>query len=222
MTIPKSDDSILRTFQTFLDNEGFVDLVSESELIHSILPRYSYSGKTILEHTGGGLNWDGVNSCGWQTLSDEEYRFSASTSYIGNVIQTTFYTKVSLDGLTIPYEINIGDSVSEVLSKIGLSFDPTSNTLEWSDNGEVVLLSDSFTSLVLGDQTKNKGPLYGSTENASAVFVNHATLPSRFWIVFRESYTADNGNQSIRRILFQFDENGLFSGFRIQTTLILA
>ena len=145
---------ILLTFRQFLDGEGFVAGLSESDLIDRIVPRYSYEGKTIVEHAGGGKNWDGVEAegeCyGW---SATEERFGASWAFFHAWTETSFYTTVALEGLTLPFGLCFGDSRPAVLQKIGLLFDPGNDAAIPADG--ILLLSEDGMELRYGEAGEN-------------------------------------------------------------------
>jgi len=182
---------ILLTFRQFLDGEGFVAGLSESDLIDRIVPRYSYEGKTIVEHAGGGKNWDGVEAegeCyGW---SATEERFGASWAFFHAWTETSFYTTVALEGLTLPFGLCFGDSRPAVLQKIGLLFDPGNDAAIPADG--ILLLSEDGMELRYGEVE----------ENATGAL-------DLYWLAFRETGETEDGRPAERSLELRFDEAGL-------------
>ncbi len=173
---------ILLTFRQFLDGEGFVAGLSESDLIDRIVPRYSYEGKTIVEHAGGGKNWDGVEAegeCyGW---SATEERFGASWAFFHAWTETSFYTTVALDGLTLPFGLCFGDSRPAVLQKIGLLFDPGNDAAIPADG--ILLLSEDGMELRYGKAGENAP--YRLTFSETAAGEENGRITERalaFWL----------------------------------------
>ncbi len=182
---------ILLTFRQFLDGEGFAAGLSESDLVDRILPRYTYGGKTVEELAGGGKNWDGEEAggeCyGW---SAAEERFGASWAFFHAKIETSFYTTVALDGLTLPFGLCFGDSRTAVLQKIGLLFDPGNDAAIPADG--ILLLSEDGMELRYGEVEENAtGALY------------------LYWLAFRETGETEDGRPAERSLELRFDEAGL-------------
>ena len=170
---------ILLTFRQFLDGEGFVAGLSESDLIDRIVPRYSYE---IVEHAGGGKNWDGVEAegeCyGW---SATEERFGASWAFFHAWTETSFYTTVALEGLTLPFGLCFGDSRPAVLQKIGLLFDPGNDAAIPADG--ILLLSEDGMELRYGEAGENAP--YRLTFSETAAGEENGRITERalaFWL----------------------------------------
>lgn len=184
---------ILLTFRQFLDGEGFAAGLSESDLVDRILPRYTYGGKTVEELAGGGENWDGVEAegeCyGW---SATEERFGASWAFFHAKIETSFYTTVALDGLTLPFGLCFGDSRTAVLQKIGLLFDPGDFSPDADLSLEQRLLSEDGMELRYGEVE----------ENATGAL-------DLYWLAFRETGETEDGRPVERSLELRFDETGL-------------
>lgn len=184
---------ILLTFRQFLDGEGFVAGLSESDLIDRIVPRYSYEGKTIVEHAGGGLNWDGVEAegeCyGW---SATEERFGASWAFFHAWTETSFFTTVALEGLTLPFGLCFGDSRPAVLQKIGLAFNPGDYRPDADLSTEQRLISEDGMELRYGE----------AGENATGAL-------NPYSLAYRETGKTEDGRPVERNLELLFDETGL-------------
>lgn len=121
---PVSVEETMAELAQFFVEENFVPGLSEWDM-RSAIDQYSYQGKKISESVSGYYSCgDGV-AC----LDANGDLFGYSNRYIRsqdtNVVDYTnlFYSKVPLDGLTLPLEIAFGDSLETVCKKMGLSED---------------------------------------------------------------------------------------------------
>ena len=119
-----SVEEALASLSQFFVNEGLVPGLSQRDMCLN-MEKYSYQGEKITEilpgEHGDGLGGGGYSANGtlfgfnnWYWYSQE----SNSASY-----SNSFYSKIPLDGLTLPLEIAFGDSLETVCKKMGLSED---------------------------------------------------------------------------------------------------
>ena len=202
--VPPKPEEVIPTFQAFLDGEGFNENISEASMINQIIPRYTYEGKTIDEYSSGAF-WDGTdqngNPCyGWETMNKSEGRFGAYFSYSNGEKKASLYSKVSLQGLNLPFGIRFGDSVAEVAVKMGLDFDPSDFAPDDLQNGSITLLNVNGASLIYSD--------YRKVQRDDFVAIDR--LP--YYYLFSETQSLDSGTGTYHRsLLFGFnnDETGL-------------
>ncbi|MBQ8432919.1 MAG: hypothetical protein IJX28_08560 [Clostridia bacterium] len=104
----------------FFVNEGLVPGLSDKNLLLEV-DKYSYEGKKISEIVSAyyvcGDTVDRLEANG--ELFGYGNRRSQDTGIVDDT--TSFYSKVPLDGLTLPLEIAFGDSLETVCKKMGLS-----------------------------------------------------------------------------------------------------
>ena len=136
-TIPDAD---IPAFTAWLDSEGFVPGLSQGEMIEK-MDGYTNNGQSVA-NTAAGYFYDGYNGGGY-AASGENFGFrndyQASDDNKTADYTNSFYTKVSLGGLTLPFGIEFEDNLQEAMSKIGIASDPSVNFI--ADEGFNIALT---------------------------------------------------------------------------------
>ena len=109
----KNNQPTIDSFPEYLDYMGFDENMSQLTLV-SLLKNYSYNGEplTLYAH-----HWDSKNGCGFAG-GGKTYSFSNATYDYESYSQSTnkISTEAPITGLTLPYGIAIGDSLTDVLT----------------------------------------------------------------------------------------------------------
>ena len=124
-TIPDAD---ITAFTEWLDGEGFVPGLSQGEMIEK-MDGYTHDGKSVT-NSATGLFYDGYYGGGYAARGENfcfRNDFKASDDNKTADYTNSFYTKVPLDGLTLPFGIGFEDNLQEAMSKIGIASDPSVN-----------------------------------------------------------------------------------------------
>ncbi len=116
---------IINDFAEYLDKMNFVSGVSQKDLCE-MMKKYTYEGKRITDVLDG-ANFVAPNASGYSANGDHfgfknEYRIVLSESKENST--NSFYTKVELGGLTLPYGITFEDTITDVFEKLGIEKDP--------------------------------------------------------------------------------------------------
>ena len=172
-TIPDAD---ITAFTEWLDGEGFVPGLSQGEMIEK-MDGYTHDGKSVA-NSAESLFYDGYNGGGY-AASGENFGFrndyQASDDNKTADYTNSFYTKVPLDGLMLPFGIEFEDTLQEAMSKIGIASDPSVNFIaDEESNITMTLYRDERYTLVF----KN---WYLSTEPIEV------DIP--YELIFTENYT---------------------------------
>ena len=121
---PVSVEEAMVEIAEFFVTENLVPGLSQRDMRLN-MEKYSYQGEKITEIIHG-MHYDGTWGGG---LSANGELFGYANHYERREgtdradYYNSFYSKVSLDGLTLPLEISFGDSVATVCKKMGLSED---------------------------------------------------------------------------------------------------
>ena len=113
------------SFSEFLEKENFIPELSQSKF-EKQMSLYSYQGNPITEIIVGCHEDDEYG--GAYVASDE--RFGFENRYRVNDAEgysdyyNSFYTKVALDGLSMPYGIKFTDTFDDAIGKIGIEIYP--------------------------------------------------------------------------------------------------
>ena len=181
-TIPDAD---ITAFTEWLDGEGFVPGLSQGEMIQK-METYTQNGESVANQALG-LHYDGYNGGGYAASGDNfgfRNDYQASDDNKTADYTNSFYTKVPLGGLTLPFGIEFEDNLQEAMSKIGIASDPSVNFI--ADEGfniAMTLYRDERYTLVF----KN---WYLSTEPIEV------DIP--YELIFTENYTTtrEDGRES--------------------------
>lgn len=183
--ISNSTKADITDFTAWLDNEGFVPMMSQSEMIAK-MDSYTYNGQSVHYATagcyydseyGGGYFANGEN---FDFANDYKRSEDKKTADYTN----SFYTKVPLDGLTLPLGIEFEDTLRDVMAKLGMTVDlPSDFTPDEGTDVTMTLYKDKRYTLVF----KN---LYFSKEQIKV------DVP--YELVFTENYTftQESGRES--------------------------
>ncbi|MBQ8439907.1 MAG: hypothetical protein IJX19_04540 [Clostridia bacterium] len=119
-----SVEESLASLSQFFVNEGLVPGLSQRDMRLN-MEKYSYQGEKLTEIVAGmhydGLSGGGLSANGELFGYNNDYDHPQDSDYAN--YNNSFYTKVSLDGLTLPLEISFGDSVATVIEKLGFAED---------------------------------------------------------------------------------------------------
>jgi hypothetical protein len=113
------------SFPEFLNKENFVHGISQADF-EKQMETYSYNGEPITEIIVGCHEDDqyggGYSASGERFGFENRYRANDSEGY--SDYYNSFYTKVALDGLSMPYGIKFTDTLNDVINKIGINIYP--------------------------------------------------------------------------------------------------
>lgn len=113
-TIPDAD---ITAFTEWLDGEGFVPGLSQGEMIQK-METYTQNGESVANQALG-LHYDGYNGGGYAASGDNfgfRNDYQASDDNKTADYTNSFYTKVPLGGLTLPFGIEFEDNLQEAMS----------------------------------------------------------------------------------------------------------
>ena len=133
-------------FGAFLDRENFSVGIWQKSLLDQ-MKKYSYEGRTVYD-TVAGMYYDGWYGGGYEANGrnfgfHNDYTQSEDGKYATAL--NSFYTKVALDGLELPYGISLDDSLNGVLQKIGIDGDALAQIEE--NEASLILFCDGKTAL---------------------------------------------------------------------------
>ena len=183
-------------FSTWLDREGFVPSMSQSDLKNK-MKGYIYEGKSVADSVRGDY-YDGGFGGGF-TGTNKNFYYGNDFAISGDKktadYTNSFSTKVPLDNLVMPFSIEFGDTLLDVMHKLGVGTDPSSNlSIALGLTYATTLYKDNRYSLVF-NYSKN-------TANPSAPYE----------LVFSENYvfpcSADKTSNVTRTITFTFSSEG--------------
>lgn len=143
-------DSDLSGFSDFLDREGFVKSMSQGQLL-DLADKYSEGLDPSIVPVF--FHYDGINGGGCRASGEffgyrNDYYANDDTgkAHYTNMI----YAAVKIESLVLPYGIEYGDGIGDVLEKLAINRDIYKNTAAY-DGTKMVLYDDGATSLVLGN-----------------------------------------------------------------------
>ena len=149
----------------WFDSEGFVPVISQSKMIEK-MDSYKYNGKSIKAATVG-FYYDGLYGGGYQANGEDfgfENDYTESQDGKNAVYTNSFYTKVPLDGLTLPFGIEFYDTL-----KFSDNFTPDGD----ADNAMTLYKDERYT-VIFKDLTLSKKPI---------------TTDTPYELIFTENYT---------------------------------
>lgn len=146
-------------FSEFLDNEKFVPRMSQEEFKDQ-MGKYSYEGTPVLDIIAG-FFYDGLQGGGF-AAGGEHFGFKNDYTAEDNVANYSnrIWTKVQLEGLTLPYGIDFDDSLSEVFQKMESTINPYSAFYaDENSTTDMTLYSDEKAKLVFQDLKRTQVPV---------------------------------------------------------------
>ena len=153
-------DTLNDGFTDFLDTENFVHSSSQISFREQV-EQYTYDGEQLKDLvnvtmfdglTGGGCSADGEHF--GYTNNYERKLFSRKVTYTNS-----FYTKVALDNLTLPYGIDFDDTITEVFEKMDVTLDAEQDFVaddEKKDATIMTLYEEDGRTLVLRNYLQDK------------------------------------------------------------------
>lgn len=145
-------------FSVYLDQEHFVPEISQGSMIDQ-MEKYSYQGTSINELCPG-FHYDGVGGGGYYARGTDfgylnDYSQASSGKYADYL--NRLYTKVPLEGLSIPLGITFQDDLSQVLEKLGYPMDPASDFFpDYPYDNLMTLYRSENTTIELKDYAGSK------------------------------------------------------------------
>ncbi len=141
--------TLLDSLSEYLTDEGYVGTTEED--LNSIISRYSYQG-TLISKLVDGAVYDGTDNSGGTQASHQYFGYHWHYSYPENgesIHYNNFYTRVPLEGLTLPCRITFDDTVFDALKKFSLEFNPDSFVSDNQNNRmKATLLTSKEASLI--------------------------------------------------------------------------
>ena len=204
-TIPDAD---IPAFTEWLDSEGFVPGLSQSDMIEK-MDGYTNNGQSVA-NTATGYFYDGYNGGGY-AAGGENFGFrndyQASDNKKTADYTNTFYTRVPLDGLALPCGIEFEDTLRDVLDKLNISSDPSANfTADEGSDIVMTLYRDERYTLIFKNWLLSEEPI-------------EVDIP--YELIFTENYafTRESGRESnvTRTIILTFKpEEKTVHDFRVK------
>ena len=198
----KADISV---FSEFLDAEKFVRGESQKTFLEQ-MDKYEYDGKPITE-SHHALFYDGMYGGGFKVT---EELYGCQNDYHAENNNVTYFnelwSKVDLKGLKLPYKIKVGDSLTQVLKKIGYKIDPYNDFIADSDSAtDMTLYSDDNVTLVFKDLTRSQSD-YEHTYPYLIIYTEMST-----W-----QYDDGRVRTTERTVTFSFSSNNTLDMFKIR------
>ena len=197
--ITQQDVAVLTVW---LDDEGFVPGISQSEMKDK-MDGYTYNGRLSVGNIPG-VHYDGQNGGGYIANGGKygfNNDFSASEDRTTAVYTNSFYTRVPLDGLTLPCGIEFDNALRDVTEKLGIAIKlPSKFTPDGGTDDTMTLYKDERYTLIFKNLNLSKEPIM--TE-------------APYELVFTENYTFTRENGSVSNVTrtiklsFTPDENML-------------
>jgi len=143
----------------FLDRENFVAGVSQGDLIDQ-LGKYKYEGEKITDVVEF-LYYDSESGGGVSARGDLfGYRNDFSQTDEATTYTNLFWTQTDLEGLTLPYHIDFGDSLSDVFQKMEIGINPYNGFRADTDSKtKMTLYSNGTATLVFKDLKRTDEPI---------------------------------------------------------------
>ena len=185
-------DTDITAFTAWLDSEGFVPGLSQGEMIQK-MESYTQNGESVAN--AAGLFYDGYNGGGYAAGGDNfgfRNDYQASDDNKTADYTNSFYTKVPLDGLTLPVGIEFEDTLRDVLDMLSIATDPSANfTADEGSDIVMTLYRDDRYTLIFKNWYLSKEPI-------------EVDIP--YELIFIENYTyvhirADNRESSVTRTI---------------------
>ena len=154
-----SPDMDIAAFSRFLDNENFVHSVSQGAFIEQ-MGKYSHDGRPITEIVVG-CHHDGTYGGGY-IAGGELFGFKNDYTVKDKVAKYSnqFLTKVQLDGLDLPCEIKLGDSLPDVFQKLGITINPYNGFLaDENSYTAMTLYRDEKVTFIFKDLKRTQEPV---------------------------------------------------------------
>ena len=187
----------------WLDDEGFVPGISQSEMIDK-MKGYTHNGRWSVGDFPG-VHYDGQNGGGYDATGGEygfANDFSASNDRTTAVYTNSFYTRVPLDGLTLPLGMGFDDTLHYVIEKLGIGIKlPSEFTPDGGNDYTMTLYEDERYTLVFKNLNFSEGLII---------------TKAPYELIFTENYTftRDSGSVSnvtrTMKLLFKPDEDMLY------------
>ncbi|MBQ7830286.1 MAG: hypothetical protein IJ345_08455 [Clostridia bacterium] len=194
------------SFAQFLDYEHFVPDISQGNYIYQ-MGNYSYDGTAITDLIPL-CHYDGPLGGGCEALGELfGFRNDYTEAEDGKSARYTnsFYTKVLLDSLTMPYDVTFEDTLTTVLQKLGFAVDPYKDFVSDKDaEGIMTLYRDDKSSIVLKLACETEAPSY------ELIYTENYTITSREITVFvTRSVTLmfNNGENKLEMLCVSVDED---------------
>ena len=154
-----SPDMDIAAFSRFLDNENFVHSISQGAFIEQ-MRKYSHDGTPITELVEG-YHHDGSYGGGYNA-GGEFFGFRNNYTVKDDVAtySNQLWTKVQLDGLELPYGIEVGDSLSDVFQRMGITINPY-NDFSADENSytAMTLYRDEKVTFIFKDLKRTQEPV---------------------------------------------------------------
>lgn len=118
---------VLSYLSRYLDDINFVPGVSQSEFM-TMVEGYAYNGTAVTDIIAG-VHYDGPKGGGWQVSDDlfgfyNDYTVTEDEKYAN--YSNRLRTKVPLNGLPLPHDVEFGDTLADVFEIFGIEIDPHS------------------------------------------------------------------------------------------------
>ena len=192
----------ITAFAAWLDSEGFVPAMSQSKMLQK-MDSYTYNDVSVKKATVGYF-YDGQYGGGYSSNGENfgfHNNYTASQNGETADYSNSFYTQVPLDGLTLPFEIEFGDTLRDALTKMGISQKlPSDFTPDKGEDSAMTLYSDERYTLVFNNLNLSKEPI---------------ETDAPYELIFTENYifTRGNGKESnvtrTIKLTFTADQNEL-------------
>ena len=167
-------------FTAWLDSEGFVPSMSQSEIMQK-MDIYIYNDESVNDATLGYF-YDGKYGGGYSAFGEHfgfHNDYTASKNGKTADYSNSFYTKVPLDGLALPYEIEFGDTLRDALRKLGIAQKLPSNFIpDKGTDSTMTLYQDERYTLVFNNFTLSKESI---------------ETDAPYELIFTENYTFTRG-----------------------------
>lgn len=154
-----SPNTDITVFSQFFDSENFVPGISQGVFLEQ-MGKYSYEGMTVSE-SALGYFYDGPYGGGYKA-GGELFGFHNDYTVKDNLVSYSnqFSTKVELDGLKLPYEIDFKDSLADVFQKMGNPINPYDDFC--ADKGsytDMTLYRDDHATFIFQDMKRVAEPV---------------------------------------------------------------
>ena len=158
-TVNRSTNMDIAVFSQFLDRENFVPSVSQGIFIDQ-MGKYSHDGTPITENVAG-YYYDGAYGGGYSSggkLFGFRNDFTAKDKVAKYSNQ--LWTKVQLNGLELPYGIQLNDSLSDVFQKMEIGINPYNGFSADEDSyTDMTLYRDGKVTFIFKDLKRTQEPV---------------------------------------------------------------
>ena len=157
----QEERKFLSHLSQYLGDINFVPGVSQSEFI-TMVEGYAYNGTAVTDIIAG-VNYDGPKGGGWQ-VSDDLFGFYNDYTVTEDEKHANYSnrlrTKVPLNGLPLPYDVEFGDTLAEVFEIFGIELDPHSDfSPDKNSDTNMTLYSNGTAALVFQNLKLTKEPV---------------------------------------------------------------